>query len=64
MGGLNNGLSGPISTGGPTEFDAIKTHELEKVSVVAAKGYCVNHLSFICVLIQVVRKCSRKGIKI
>lgn len=26
----HNGLSGPISTGGPTEFDVIKTGELEK----------------------------------
>lgn len=25
------GLSEPISTGGPTEFDVIKTRELEKV---------------------------------
>lgn len=46
----HNGLSGPISTGGPTEFDVIKTGELEKVSVIATKMYSFSHFSFTCTL--------------
>ena len=40
------GLSDPIFTGGPSEFDVIRTRELEKVVSVATE---CNLLSYICI---------------
>lgn len=49
------GLSNPIFTGGPTEFDAIKTRELEKVGFLCfCNGIYLSQFCVFCWLLNMV----------